>query len=207
MSLKHSFSSISTYDQCPRKFYELYVERKFKDSSPALEEGNRVHKALEDYLNGVGPYPDRAPQDELLRKLKSIDAKAEQALGIRADGSPCGFFDNDVYFRGKLDVVFTTPRHANAIDWKTGKVRENALQAKAYALLLSAVHPSLAPRITFDYLEKGRTPTYKPTRSEAQEIMHRCKIVDNTERFDPRPGPLCGWCAVTTCEHNPGRVK
>jgi hypothetical protein len=46
-----SYSSISTFKQCPKKYYHLKVAKDVKDtSSEAMLYGNQVHKAAEDFI-------------------------------------------------------------------------------------------------------------------------------------------------------------
>lgn len=47
--LKLSASAIKTYEQCPRKFYFTYIERRPKKSWPHLDLGNFVHEVLEKF--------------------------------------------------------------------------------------------------------------------------------------------------------------
>ena len=46
-----SYSSISTFKQCPKKYYHLKVAKDVKDiGSEAMLYGNQVHTAADDYI-------------------------------------------------------------------------------------------------------------------------------------------------------------
>ena len=53
-----SYSSIKTFDQCPKKYYHLKVAKDVKDTgSDATIYGQEVHKAAEDYIKFGTPIP------------------------------------------------------------------------------------------------------------------------------------------------------
>ncbi len=53
-----SYSSLSTFKQCPKKYYHLKVAKDVKDvGSSAMYYGNEVHKAAEDYIKTNTPIP------------------------------------------------------------------------------------------------------------------------------------------------------
>jgi hypothetical protein len=55
-----SYSSISTFKQCPKKYYHLKVAKDVKDtSSEAMLYGNQVHKAAEDFIKKGTPIPKK----------------------------------------------------------------------------------------------------------------------------------------------------
>ena len=59
MSTAWSYSSIKTFDQCPRKYFHLKVLKDVKDSgSDATIYGQEVHKAAEDYVKDGTPIPE-----------------------------------------------------------------------------------------------------------------------------------------------------
>ena len=46
-----SYSSLKTFEQCPKKYYHLKVAKDVKDKgSSAMFYGNEVHKAAEQYM-------------------------------------------------------------------------------------------------------------------------------------------------------------
>ena len=55
-----SYSSISTFKQCPKKYYHLKVARDVKDvGSSAMLYGNELHSAAEEYIRDGNSLPDK----------------------------------------------------------------------------------------------------------------------------------------------------
>jgi ATP-dependent helicase/DNAse subunit B len=54
MTLRLSYSSISTYEKCPFQYFLQYVERLEMPRSPALSFGSSLHGALERFHSGRG---------------------------------------------------------------------------------------------------------------------------------------------------------
>ena len=54
--IKWSYSSLSTFKQCPRKYYHTKVAKDVVEPmSQAMLYGNRVHKAAEEYVRDGKP--------------------------------------------------------------------------------------------------------------------------------------------------------
>jgi len=55
-----SYSSLSLFQQCPRKYYRLRVAKDIKEGeTEALIYGKEVHKAAEDYVKDGTPIPEK----------------------------------------------------------------------------------------------------------------------------------------------------
>ena len=51
-----SFSSIKTFEQCPKKYYHLKVAKDFKEQeTEAMHYGTRFHEAAEFYIKDGTP--------------------------------------------------------------------------------------------------------------------------------------------------------
>lgn len=116
----HSFSSISTWVQCPKKYEETYILKRWKDEgSAASRRGDVIHKELELYLKGERTErPTLEPQGGLLDMLKTVGAEAEPQLAVTRDLQPTGFWSDDAWLRGKLDAVIARMEPLTAWDWK-----------------------------------------------------------------------------------------
>ena len=109
MSITWSYSNLSLYQQCPKKYYHLRVAKDVKEApSEALSFGNEIHKIAQEYIESGKPIPQKyvevlqAPLD----RLKAMDGQklCENKLGLTADLKPCGFFDKQVWWRGIADI-------------------------------------------------------------------------------------------------------
>lgn len=125
--MKHSYSSIKAFQQCPRQFYEVRILRKYKSApTEATMYGERVHKAFEEYIKDGVPLPEAlAHYRAFVEPVTKFDGEiiVEQKMGMRRDFSPCGFYDEDVWFRGIPDYLCINRDTgvARVGDWKTGK--------------------------------------------------------------------------------------
>ena len=217
MSLSWSYSSISLFKQCPRKYYRLRVLKDIKEP-PAkhLTYGNAVHKACEDY----GKQGSRIPKEyEFIKRHVDILLRTkgehflEYRMGLTKDLEPCKFFDKDVWWRGIADFVAVDGEVALLVDYKTGKSAQYAdthqLQLLSLALfahfkevkrircgLLFLVSKEFVPA-TFkrDVIESGWTYWNKD--------VDRLALCTESDTWNPQENFTCrNWCPVTDCEYN-----
>lgn len=219
-----SYSSIKTFDQCPKKYFHLKVVKDVKDEgNEASIYGNDAHEAAEHYIKHGTPIPDKyAIMRPVVEKLAQFPGEkhTELKLGVRktADGfEPCDFFDKDVWYRGIVDLLITDGWNAHMIDYKTGK---NAKYADMKQLDLMAgavfvhfpdilrVKSGLAYVVSNEFLPKTHV------RTELSQYMgvfdHQLGQLEDAMQsgvFNPKSGPLCGWCPVTACEHHRPRRR
>ncbi len=101
-----SYSSIKTFDQCPKKYHHLRILKDFKDEdSVATVYGKELHTAAEEFIRDGTPIPAKFGfVAETLEALKKIEGEkhCEIKLGIaKRNGKfvPCDFFAKDVWWR------------------------------------------------------------------------------------------------------------
>jgi hypothetical protein len=219
-----SYSSIKTFDQCPKKYYHLKVAKDVKDSgSEATIYGEKVHKAAEDYVKSGVPVPKKygaiAPVVETLNGFAG-DKYAEVKLGIRRteDGhEPCDFFAPDVWWRGVADFVSVNGAKAKSVDYKTSKNTRYAdmkqLDLIAAGLFLrfpevEEIKSALAFVVCNEFIHKTHKraglPTYLRTFSDE---LTRLEAAQETDVWNANPSGLCGWCPVVSCEHHRPRRR
>ena len=142
-----SYSSITLFDQCPKKYYHLRVAKDIKEpDSEAMMYGKDVHTAAENFMRDGTPVPEKyAFMRPMLEKLQAIpgDKHCELKMGLKkVDGRlmPCGFFDKEVWFRGVADLLIINKEkgEGRVIDYKTGK---SAKYADTKQLALMAACP------------------------------------------------------------------
>jgi CRISPR/Cas system-associated exonuclease Cas4 (RecB family) len=212
-----SYSFHKDYTNCPRKAWHTYIARDVERGENAmLLWGNKVHKALELYLNDGEMLPDSMRHYEHLYNFPAgYDVEAEKMLAIRENGLACDFFDPDAYVRGKLDVVLLNPLRAGLaiiIDHKTGKKREDPGELKVHAVLLQAHYPDLENiKGWYNWLqsaEMGRVHDLSDTEATLNELRRTRERITSAyqlgeQAFPPRQNPLCRWCPVRSCKFNP----
>lgn len=201
--MKHSYSAMKTFATCPRQYEALYLLRNVpRKSSPALEKGIAWHEAMEKALEGA-PLPAHLTWWQgLVDKLRAAGAVPERKVAVTRELKPTGFFDDDVWLRGAIDVQLHGGKRCLMIDWKTGKVYPDPLQAEVYALMQWAEHPAVTIGFAFAYLEHKRTVSVDVDKGSTARVVAFLERIEATEVFTPRPCFACRFCPVTSCEYN-----
>jgi hypothetical protein len=213
-----SYSSIKTFDQCPKKYYHLKVAKDVKDTAgPEADYGTQAHEAAEHYIKHGTPIPGKfkimRPVVETLAKFPG-EKHTELKLGVRKTDTgyePCGFFDSDVWWRGIVDLLITNGKTAHMIDYKTGKNAKYA-DMKQLDLMAGAVfvhYPEIHKvKSGLAFVVSNEFPKKTHTREHLDKYM---SVFDNqlgqledamdSGMWNAKTSPLCGWCPVVSCEH------
>jgi hypothetical protein len=213
-----SYSSIKTFDQCPKKYYHLKVAKDVKDEgNDASRYGNDAHEAAEHYIKHGTPIPEKFKvMESVVHTLARFPGEkhTELRLGVRKTDTgyePCGFFDKDVWWRGIVDLLITNGGTAHMVDYKTGKNAKYA-DMKQLDLMAGAVF------VHYPKIEKVKSglafvvSNEFPKKTHKREHLDKYLAVfdDQLEQLEDsmqngvwnaKTSPLCGWCPVTDCEH------
>lgn len=212
-----SHSSLKDYEGCPRRYHEVKVLKNypFTDTQATIY-GKELHEAAELYIRDGDPLPAQFSfiQEALDALLKKPGRKlCEHKMGVRADLSPCGFADKDVWCRGIADLLIIDDDNltARVVDYKTGNNKyPDREQLKLMALMVFAHFPHIR-RVSGALLFVVKNDIAKASFlvGEAEEYwwdyrerVARIEQAHESGVWNPRPTPLCGWCPVMTCEHN-----
>ena len=216
-----SYSSIKTFDQCPKKYYHLKVVKDFKDEdSTATIYGKELHTAAEEFIRDGTPIPAKFSfLADTLKALSEIpgDKQCEIKLGVaKNEGrfTPCDFFDKNVWWRGIADLLIINEETgvAHLIDYKTSKNAKYA-DPKQLDLLAGAVflkYPKIVEIkaallfVVCNDIVKKRYETLQTMalmRTMDNELA-RLEVAMKTQVWNPISGPLCKFCPVTECSHN-----
>ncbi|RPJ30053.1 MAG: PD-(D/E)XK nuclease family protein [Verrucomicrobiaceae bacterium] len=217
MALAHSYSSVKDFEGCPRRYHEVRILKKFKSQdTEATLYGTAVHKAFEDYIRDDTPLPAQFKMFELfvapLKKVKG-DVLCEQKMAIRADFTPCDFFDKAVWFRGVPDFLAINKTKARVADYKTGKSARFADpdQLELMAAMVMAHYPevqTVSGILLFVVAAKVVKSEY--TRADLPNIWSkwagRASMIESAVEhgaWGAKPSPLCRFCPVSNeaCEH------
>lgn len=200
----YSYSSLAAHERCPTYFQARYIDKSVPfESHPALERGNAVHEALEKCVDSGAEVPaDVWVPGGLVPLLREAGARAEVKYGMTAAGVACDFWADDVLFRGAVDVELRQGSSALLLDWKTGKVRPDDLQADSYATLLRAGAPDLEVTFVWVYVDAQTTRSYEAGPDAKDRIMRAITFAEEDSRYIPRPSWFCRFCPVTTCSYN-----
>jgi hypothetical protein len=205
-----SFSRLSTYEQCGRKFEYLYVTKQVQDQgSAATEFGDRVHKALEAVGRGLGEHTHESlPYAGILERIlkQPGDHYFELQMAINPDKQPCDWFAPDVWIRSIADVLVVNEDKAWIGDYKTGKVKDDMTQLQLFALMVFLHFPKVNEvKTSYIWLKYNQLTNMTFTRAMVPHLWTALeprfdRLQDSVDMgvFDAKPSPLCGWCAAQT---------
>lgn len=207
-----SYTMLDTYKKCQHQMYRRYIakDQPFVES-PEMKWGSEVHAAFEYRVGGGKALPANMQQwEEFAAPFDGKGAITEQKLGMTIEGRPTGFFDKDVWFRGKLDVTIISGTTAYIPDWKTGNSKyEDPFELETNAVLLHAKHPALTKIMgCYVWLKDNRiSQTYDLSHTlQTWTTMQRMMAEIIEKRATPatyqkNQTPLCSYCSVGDCEH------
>lgn len=213
-----SHSALKDFEQCPRKYHEVRVLKKFPfEETEAILYGNALHEATECYVRDGTPLPEqftfmKAPADVLLarpgRKF------AEQKMALTAALHPCDWWAKDVWVRGAADLLIIDDDNLTAwvVDWKTGGNRyPDTDQLKLMSLMVFAHHPHVRKvNSALVFVVKDAINTMSMTHEEVEagwwdyrERVARIDAAHENGVWNPKQSGLCRkWCPVRDCEFN-----
>lgn len=207
-----SYSKLKNYEQCPKRMYEVDVQKNFQDGGgEALLWGNKVHEVLAAALSKGTPLPpEMAAYEYWVDRVRrgTGELQVEQKYAITRDFAPTTYFANNVWYRGIGDVIRLNDEVALILDWKTGKILEDPVQLMLMAQCLFSHYPKLkAVRSSYVWLKDDCETPELFTREEVAEqwvdLLPRVQAMEQSfinMNFPPKPGRLCkNWCPVSSC--------
>ncbi len=209
--LVYTYSNLNAYENCPHQMYRRYIKKDVPYvETPEMAWGNAVHSAFEHRVGAGKPLPDTMRQwEEFAAPFDNKPATVERKLGCTSKGKPTGFFDNDVWLRGKVDVEVTHGTTAFMADWKTGNGKyESSFELEVGALLLKANNLQLTRVIgNYVWLKENRVgqqydlSAFRQTWDKVNEIVGRIEADRAAGEFPKKKSGLCPWCNVSDCEN------
>ena len=213
-----SYSSLKTFQQCPRKYYHTKVAKDVVEpKTTAMMYGEAMHKAAEDYIKHGVPIPEKfAFIRDIMEQLAALPGEkhCELRLGLTKDLQPCEFFAKDVWWRGIADLVVVNQDKGliHSIDYKTGKNARYAdvQQLDMVAAGLFAKFPSITKIKSallfvvskeFVRADHQADMAQKYMDKPAQDVARIEKAME-TGVWNPSQSALCKYCPVKTCEFN-----
>ena len=217
MKLTWSYSSLGLFQQCPRKYYHLRVVKDIKEpETTAILYGKEVHLALEEYIRDGKPIPAKFSEfQDVADMLKAMPGEklCEYKMGLTKDIQACGFFDENVWFRGVADLLIINGDTARVIDYKTGKSSEFA-DVKQLELMALAVfkHFPKVRRVKAGLVFLVANDFVKAEYDKKDAPLSWLKWIQETDRiqaahdtnvWNPKPNFTCRkYCLVKDCQHN-----
>lgn len=212
--LTHSHSSITQFEQCPKRYFHQRITKEVKDvGSAASVYGERVHKQLEDRLKHGTPLPtDTAMHEGIISAVansKRYTMHAEQEYTLTKELKPTTWWAEDAWLRSKLDVLGIGETSACVIDWKTGKRKKDFDQLELFAVQTFLHNPDIMRvESAFVWLSVGAVDTETYQREELPalllKLLSRIKRIERAKEtgvWPAKPSGLCPYCpAKDICE-------
>jgi hypothetical protein len=194
------------------KIAKDYIEKE----TEAMLYGTLFHEAAENFVKNDTPIPEKFKYAEAaLISLKNKPGKklCEYKLGLTEDLEPCGFFDENVWFRGIADLIILDGDTAWVVDYKTGKSARYADKGQLELMALATFkHFPEVKKVKAGLLFVIAKALIKDSYdSTAAPILWKKWLADyarmekalETDTWNPRPSGLCRQhCAVIDCPHN-----
>ena len=216
--VKWSHSGLKDFEGCARRYHEIKVLKQYTQSeTEQIRYGKELHKAAEDYVrDGVAIPQQFVYIKPLLDALlaKPGEKYPEYEMALMEDLTPCPFNSPDVWVRGIADLLIVDEKNLSAvvIDYKTGNNRyPDVGQLELMALMVFAHFPNIKQvNSGLLFVVKETMVKHRTERAEADALWwkYRERVAKLAAAFEhdvwnPTQTPLCGWCAVKTCELHP----
>lgn len=189
-----SWSRLSTFMQCPRKFQLQFITKSFREEEKglALIRGEQLHKQMEDYVNakngdavmplGFSPeVRETIPYvDKLYQAYDSVYPEAQLATDI--NWSPVEWFAKAAAWRAIVDVTAIKNKvSVFAGDYKSGKIYpygEGYGQLHLTSvIMLNRMRDVEAINSAYIYMEHKKITRVKVTREKTDEVDSEGKPV------------------------------
>lgn len=210
-----SFTSLNQFQNCPKAYYLQRVAKELPYvETEAMRFGTQQHEHLEYRVKEQRPLPPELSwmEPRIITMEKSGGTLiAEREAGLTKGLSVTGFFDKDVWVRGKLDLTLRFGGKSVVLDWKAGRRKHDSDQLMLFAGFEFADRPFIEEvRTGYVWLKDKAIDSEVFTRKDIPMIWgHFMPKVEKLEKAYERdewpckPSGLCPWCAAnkSQCKH------
>ena len=209
MSIVWSFSSLKTFQQCPKKYYHTKIAKDIVEpDTQATLYGKTAHTVAEEYIRDGVPIPEQfAYMQATLDVLKDIpgDKLCEVKLGLTKNLESCDFDAPNVWWHGVADLVIinkkTGSKNARYADVKQLDLVACGLFAKFPEI--QKVKSALLFVVSKEFVRAIHHSEMMPKYIEpAARDVARIEAALENGVWNPIQGPLCKFCSVRECEYN-----
>lgn len=213
-----SFTAIKSFEQCPQRFYQERVLKKFPFvQSPEASRGDQIHKAFENFMRDGEPLPDIAqPYAAWVETFKKEKGEkfVEMKMAMNWQAKKVGYFKGkDIWIRGQFDLLVDRGGDAVMIDYKTGKSKYADTGQLELMSILTFIH---FPKINhikgaLVFIDESKLVVDNYKRDNIDTYIERWKnrsipIVQalTSRKFPMKSSGLCAYCPVIDCPYYVG---
>lgn len=210
----YSFSKLSTYKSCSRKFKYVYIDKVpvEKTDITALLKGGAIHSIIEHYpepsnhklADKYKDIVDKFISSRLGQKYLSINSTREYDFGLTKSLQPCLYNDKDALFRGSIDYIAIIDNDLFLCDWKSGKQKDEKYQdynqLMFYAIYFFQKYPSINKinisyvYVEHDEIENSLTLDRQYLNNYISDLINLIKSAEHEVEFKKNVTRLCDWC-------------
>lgn len=210
----YSYSRLSSYESCPRKYYAISVSKRFKDPpNEHSEYGDMVHKAFAEFMRSGKHLPLTLRQyEKYLLPIRAAPGEKviEQKICLNPNYEQVDWFASDAYIRVISDLTQLNGTTGVLWDWKTGKPADDFTQLKLTAAVTFLLAEELDElTLAFFWLKTKSVAPIKMRRDETTgvwaELQPRVQAYQRAHEevdFPARPSYLCRYCPDISCPYN-----
>lgn len=210
--MRFSFSQLSTFKQCPKKWKFRYIDKLPVKESEILEKGKKVHFILEhfeDFLQKkLSDEYYNCKESEIVLKFAKSELGKDILLKKSLREYEIKFNDNfeptleNEKFIGYIDRINISDK-LELIDFKTGKYKE--IQYQDYSqLIIYAIYMFQKFKnidkilLRFIYVEHLLENSLELNRDSLEvykkDFLNQIKNIENCNDFKANISKLCNWC-------------
>ena len=179
-----------------QKLKDLFKEKFIKD----FENHKKIFKTKDNIILYV------KKSQEMFKNF--IGSELFNAEPISTEEYPKCIINNELELGGKFDRIDLVDNEIRLIDYKTGKLKEDAIdkfQLNLYELLLNKCRPSnpVKEKLLY-YLEENKIIKY-PSRKDKiveteEKLLTIADAINKDKEFIPKPNNMCRFCDyITIC--------
>lgn len=222
-----SFSAIKLFEQCPQRFYQEKVAKKFpyKQSEPA-KRGDIIHKEFESFIRDGTPLTVPNPANKEAGLAKPFEAwvqgiakrpgikHVEHKMAIDWQLNKVGYKrGKNIWIRGQFDLLVENGDKALMFDYKTGKSKYADTGQLELMSLLTFIH---FPKINLIhaallFIDEDKVIKQSYSRDKMDEYKEKwlnrsIPIVQalTTRKFAMKQSGLCAYCPCIDCPYYTG---
>lgn len=202
----YSYSKLSTYNQCPRKYKFNYIDKIKVDDLTCLIKGRKLHKELEninkDNFEHSSPLIKSFLNNNLdiKEQLFNKNIKKEFRFGLDKNFKPCKY-SSKAFYGGIIDLIYID-NILTLVDYKTGNYKDakyqDFYQLMSYSLFFFNHQNINKIKLRYCYiehnLENNLIISKQSTNSTKEWIVNTVNNIEHDKNFECKYSVLCNYC-------------